>query len=662
MGKRGQVTIFIIVGIMLLVVVSLLTFINSYSPKPTIIVPDNVADVHLFVTECLKQSAEEGINILGSQGGYITIPTQIANNREARLSLYPGFVIPYWYYPGHSKIPTEDDIKNQISDYVKTNIKECINNFTSFKNRYNIIEIGNITVSVTLATKDVTVDMNYPLSIDVLSTKTNVRIDKYSANIQVPLKNMYALAKNIMDYENDNAFMENITIDLMAMNTKIPFTDMQIKCGTLVWYLNNIKEEVKSVLNYNIPQIRLERTNYAPFQFSDRVYEAYRNVKLVDTMKDEQLNIRFTGIPPGDIPKDLYYHNNMLFNTGKSGAYTVAFKYKPEWNLKLTATPSKNGVLKSSYGKGASSALRFICINLYHFTYNVVYPVEVSVIDENAFGGKGYTFKYMFLVVIQNNEANRESFIEFKFEEPIYDDGFCNEKGNTPLEIRAIGDGYEMAETNISYICIDTICDLGKTDYDMSKHTNNLKTTLPSSCTNPVLVASKAGYLETRKQITNEDLQAGYIDIEMKKLKTLDFRVVKQMYSSEDSKLSEESQVLTADDNITLFISNKYYDQQLIYPITSDLPDEMKKITLVEEDGVNYEIDAFLTKYAYETLAGGYMGTFTFSANEIRNAKEIVFHVIDYRPTPQTDEQQGSCAIYLSEGGYQDKLKPELIE
>ena len=42
-------------------------------------------------------------------------------------------------------------------------------------------------------------------------------------------------------------FFENVTIDLMAMNTRIPFTGMEIECGKKQWLVNDIKEEIQGI-------------------------------------------------------------------------------------------------------------------------------------------------------------------------------------------------------------------------------------------------------------------------------------------------------------------------------------------------------------------------------------------------------------------------------
>jgi len=657
MKKRGQVTLFIILGIIILIIASLLYFTKNQITAP--LIPQEVAPVHNLITECLKDNAQDALFILGEQGGYINIPENILRDRRKHVIISSTYVKPLWYSLAGSSIPSEEEMTTQISNYIEEKLLKCLNNFSSLKNQYEIKQISEPKVTTVLGDKDVIITLNYKIDIRNIAKNKTTRLEKFTVTLPVRLKQIYYLARRIMEYENDKHFLENITINFMAMNPNIPFTNLEFYCGTKTWYLSNIKKELQEVLKYNIPYIRIKNTIYPPFLYSERVYERYRKIKMKESMdKEGKLTITFTNKPQGTIPEDLYYYNNMFFDLGIGKTkLAVAFRYDPSWDLKIYAKPSKNGLLKSSYMKGFTKYLRFLCLNFYHFTYDVVYPVEVNIRDDSAFNGKGYNFKFMFLVIIENNKANREGLTTFEFTTPTYDESFCNERGNTLYEIRAIDeyDGYELADVNISYLCIDTQCYLGKTDYDESKRTNNLITTLPLSCTNPFIIAKKKGYLETRKQITNDK---NLIEIKMPKLKQLDVKVIKYQYSYEDNKRAEQGTELDDYDNVTIMITNPYYDEKLVYPLSEDLPKEMKKVNLIIKDDINYDLIIMFNRYNH--FAGGYIGNFTFNQDEIANANEIIFKIVDFRPTPKNEKEEERMIQYLYLGDYKEKLKPEL--
>ena len=64
MGKRGQVTIFIIIGIVVLIVIGVVFFI-LYSPVAPQIVPEQFSEVQKYVDSCVEQTMRDGVVYLG---------------------------------------------------------------------------------------------------------------------------------------------------------------------------------------------------------------------------------------------------------------------------------------------------------------------------------------------------------------------------------------------------------------------------------------------------------------------------------------------------------------------------------------------------------------------------------------------------------------------
>ena len=79
MLKRGQVTLFIILGVLVLGLVALFFFLRSTVVEERVQearpvaedVPTEFNPVKVFTEDCLKLTVEEGMTRLGQQGGYI---------------------------------------------------------------------------------------------------------------------------------------------------------------------------------------------------------------------------------------------------------------------------------------------------------------------------------------------------------------------------------------------------------------------------------------------------------------------------------------------------------------------------------------------------------------------------------------------------------------
>ena len=71
-SKKGQITIFVILAIIIVAAVGLI-FIISDSPK-TLKLSPNIEPVYNSFLSCLEENLVTGASILGSQAGYIEVP------------------------------------------------------------------------------------------------------------------------------------------------------------------------------------------------------------------------------------------------------------------------------------------------------------------------------------------------------------------------------------------------------------------------------------------------------------------------------------------------------------------------------------------------------------------------------------------------------------
>src|SRR3989338_5612672 len=196
-NKKSQVTVFIIIGIVMLISTALFIYFKlSVKPAVQIIVPPELMPVQSYVESCIKGIAEDGITTLGINGGYITFPDEIESNPRSYLaSPVEQLKNPYWWYDGTSAMPTEDFIKAQISDYVSKELKNCLKNFTDFSNDFDIEPLGEIEAITELAKNDVVIEVKYPLRIKNKLNSTISALEDFKAKIPVRLKAVYELAR-----------------------------------------------------------------------------------------------------------------------------------------------------------------------------------------------------------------------------------------------------------------------------------------------------------------------------------------------------------------------------------------------------------------------------------------------------------------------------------
>jgi len=173
-SKRGQITVFIILAILIVGVLFLLfynrtemgsIFTTSQSPVDTI-------------QKCIQNSAEEGIIKISNQGGSLEPKNYI---------LYQDNKVDYicyteqYYKPCIMQKPLlKQDMEKELKDYLEPRIKDCINSLkVSLENQGYGVDYKNPETSVKLIPSSILIDTNIDLKITKESTSTykNIKTD-----------------------------------------------------------------------------------------------------------------------------------------------------------------------------------------------------------------------------------------------------------------------------------------------------------------------------------------------------------------------------------------------------------------------------------------------------------------------------------------------------
>tara|TARA_Y100000310_G_scaffold225018_1_gene226926 strand:+ start:447 stop:1184 length:738 start_codon:yes stop_codon:yes gene_type:complete len=206
--KRGQVTIFVIIGLVLVVVLGLVYYfqdnlqLNPSSQQ----LSSELEATRGFVYECLEEVAKEAAFEVSLQGGYYELPTTSINNS-----------VPYYYFNGNKNIPKKNIIEESISSYIDDTIDFCINDFYVFDDfSINANEIDSI---VSIKYSNINVLLEYPLVIEKndITVKDN---DEYNINLDLPIISMLDLSSNVIFnfIEDDGAICASCIIDLALDN------------------------------------------------------------------------------------------------------------------------------------------------------------------------------------------------------------------------------------------------------------------------------------------------------------------------------------------------------------------------------------------------------------------------------------------------------------
>lgn len=171
MEKRGQVTIFVIIA---LVVVSGILIGVYFLNKQKQTESPGVKDVSGYVSSCLEEVSREAVNYVGRQGGYYNAP-----NGSNNFLFYPA---PYYFNETQNLVPGEQVIAREIGLYIESNLDFCLGNFSDFTQRGFAITKQSNKASAKIGNDEVLVSAKVPVSITI-GNSTSLLSD-FSASVR----------------------------------------------------------------------------------------------------------------------------------------------------------------------------------------------------------------------------------------------------------------------------------------------------------------------------------------------------------------------------------------------------------------------------------------------------------------------------------------------
>ena len=210
-NKRGQVTIFIIIAVIIVaIVVGYLLLKGSLTSKA---IPASIEPAYTSFLTCLQEDTQTGINVLESQGGYIELPDFEPGSAYMPFSSqldFAGNPIPYWYYVSGNNIPKEQvpttqDMEVQLANFIQDEVRNC--DLRAYYDEGFVINMGEPQVTVAIDSNKVTVDMDMALSFAKENDTALVKTHEITVNSE--LGQLYDEAKTVYQDEQDNLFLEN---------------------------------------------------------------------------------------------------------------------------------------------------------------------------------------------------------------------------------------------------------------------------------------------------------------------------------------------------------------------------------------------------------------------------------------------------------------------
>lgn len=152
MQKKGQITFFILIGLLLVFVLLLFSVLQSYK---TDYLQPSADKIIAFVENCLAQTTGAAVLETARHGGFYDLPEKTASEN-----------IPYFY--GRAAVQfSKERWEKELASAIENELDACLQDFILFRAEGLRIDAKEKEVFVTIKEKSVSVSLTFPLTIGV---------------------------------------------------------------------------------------------------------------------------------------------------------------------------------------------------------------------------------------------------------------------------------------------------------------------------------------------------------------------------------------------------------------------------------------------------------------------------------------------------------------
>lgn len=211
MEKRGQITVFMLIGVAILIIVSLVLFTKGATQKKEMESSVekvsgeefDAVPVKRYFSRCVAQIVEDLLfDVIGLQGGYVDLDLVqhtdfdygAADGGAPGVVVYP---VPYYLIGPVSHVPELDEIKQNIVDYIGLEIDNCLDSDVFDELAYDVIPEGSLNVNVSINLDDITILINYPLDLKKGTSLT--KLNDFRVIMPLRLNFTYSIVSRLVE-------------------------------------------------------------------------------------------------------------------------------------------------------------------------------------------------------------------------------------------------------------------------------------------------------------------------------------------------------------------------------------------------------------------------------------------------------------------------------
>lgn len=197
--KRGQITTFAIIGIVIVAAVILVMYMRGqffFGP----VTPENLGtkldSIEEHIENCIEETSPEYIERIAMQGGHLSTPEGTFRMRDDIPISYLCYNIPD-QKTCSNRLLLLTDMEEELASAIDTSLNSCIN-LNQFGRGFELTS-GRRETSVSIGEQNVNVQVRLPIAV----TKGDVKLNEemFSVTFDYPLGRLYDVGQDIINVE-----------------------------------------------------------------------------------------------------------------------------------------------------------------------------------------------------------------------------------------------------------------------------------------------------------------------------------------------------------------------------------------------------------------------------------------------------------------------------
>lgn len=205
-NKSGQITVFFILGLVLLIIGGVILFVVSTIQSKqadtefvkAVSSLGDVSDVEGYVNYCLESGLKSSLLLVGRQGGYAVPPSDshvlfnIVHNSSLYVSGFDFISFPDYNSGTEILVPSAEKVSGDLDLLVSNYVGGCLTGLDGLSEDLSV-ELGTPTIDVALLDRTAVASMN--LSVNLSEKDKVVSLNSFNAVVPFSYDNTFGVAQ-----------------------------------------------------------------------------------------------------------------------------------------------------------------------------------------------------------------------------------------------------------------------------------------------------------------------------------------------------------------------------------------------------------------------------------------------------------------------------------